>query len=229
MDADNAEQVRNNEETILRNEELVKILHEKRADLMKLKSDKIKSLETEEQLLQEQYGKNRRQLRKHVILDEKQLGILTTNSNQVLDDLEKIFERGCQIIVLSQACRKFETERETIAKWLPIFKYSTIDDGWTDDEKLHLLEAKSDDSNDKSFVKKCYLNLEKLENFWAIYNKAEVDVMELKQEKVALIEENQHLKTLIRNFLEAAALCRRTSISTTRSAPHIGRSALKNH
>lgn len=52
----------------------------------------------------------------------------------------------------------------------------------------------------------CYSGLEKLEHFWTAYNKTEVDIMELEQEKTKLEKDNKQLKGLIRAVLEAVAL-----------------------
>lgn len=47
-----------------------------------------------------------------------------------------------------------------------------------------------------------------MESFWTVYNKVEVDVRELVQEKVVLEKENKQLRGFIRAVLEAAALAK---------------------
>ncbi|KAH1026228.1 hypothetical protein HUJ05_010776 [Dendroctonus ponderosae] len=58
------------------------------------------------------------------------------------------------------------------------------------------------------FLDKCYESLEKMENFWTVHNKVEVDVRELVQEKIVLEKENKQLRGFIRAVLEAAALAK---------------------
>lgn len=45
-----------------------------------------------------------------------------------------------------------------------------------------------------------------MENFWFVFNKAEIDYMEIKEEKRILERENKQLRGTIRAVLEAAAL-----------------------
>lgn len=61
----------------------------------------------------------------------------------------------------------------------------------------------------------CFESLEKLEGFWTICNKAQIDVMELKREKIYLEKENKQLAGMIKAVLEAAALSQSIPSSTT--------------
>lgn len=60
----------------------------------------------------------------------------------------------------------------------------------------------------------CFESLEKLEGFWTICNKAQIDVMELKREKTYLEKENKQLAAMIKAVLEAAALSQSIPSST---------------
>lgn len=50
--------------------------------------------------------------------------------------------------------------------------------------------------------------LKDLENIWRLHNNVELDCMELKSEKAMLLQENKHLRGMMRSILEAAALDR---------------------
>ncbi|XP_019869399.2 dynein regulatory complex subunit 2 [Aethina tumida] len=65
-------------------------------------------------------------------------------------------------------------------------------------------------------LQKCFQSLEKLENFWLMYNKVNVDYMEMKEEKKLLLKENKHLRGMMRAILEAAVL--NNSIPNTRAS-----------
>lgn len=65
-------------------------------------------------------------------------------------------------------------------------------------------------------LQKCFQSLEKLENFWFMYNKVNVDYMEMKEEKKLLLKENKHLRGMMRAILEAAVL--NNSIPNTRAS-----------
>lgn len=51
---------------------------------------------------------------------DKKLISLTTASNKSIAVLENIVSKGQQIVNLMLICRKFETERERITKWMPL-------------------------------------------------------------------------------------------------------------
>ncbi|CAG9767378.1 unnamed protein product [Ceutorhynchus assimilis] len=258
MDTDSAEEIRRNEEKIMKEEELIKILKTNHKDMLKMKTDKVQSLEAEEKLLNIKFLKIRKDLKVHLALDEKQLRLLTATSNQALEELNLVLEKGRHVLALSITCKKFETDRERISKWLPIMTFAELkddDEGLTDDQKLIQkslrkgfstpkleefnirpqtssfsatfepllsdskvapiedvkIESKKIEEKEKiptNFLNSCYENLEKLENFWMIYNKCEIDVMELKQEKATLEKENKQLRGLIRAVLEAAVLAK---------------------
>ncbi|XP_066246793.1 dynein regulatory complex subunit 2 [Euwallacea similis] len=263
IDAESAEEIRNNEERIIRKEDTFKTLTIHYEDLIKQKSDKINSLETEETFLKTKFLKVKNRLKLDLELDEKQLRYLTAISNEVLNHLVQLSESGRHLLSLSRTCQKYETERERVMKWVSVVVVERGDTKnevggevvMTDDEKLlqraleiensadellskpFLEQTKSpklaaikeikvqtkrsqDHSNAatkgirRNFLDACYEDLEKMENFWMVYNKAEVDIVELKQEKATLENENKHLKGMIRAILEAAALAKTVPNST---------------
>lgn len=126
-------------------QDLIKTLTVKYESLQKLKSDKVKSLEAEETQLKTKFLKLRKTLKTQLALDEKQLRYLTAQSNETLEDLTVFLGKGRHLLALSGACQKFVTERERVARWLPIAdlaicKHISEDgkfDGMTDDEKLY--------------------------------------------------------------------------------------------
>lgn len=63
--------------------------------------------------------RSKEQLQAFLALDERQLKSLTTISNGVIQDLQKISTKGEHILLLSQSCKKYETEREKVMRWVP--------------------------------------------------------------------------------------------------------------
>ncbi|XP_030755341.1 dynein regulatory complex subunit 2 [Sitophilus oryzae] len=63
-------------------------------------------------------------------------------------------------------------------------------------------------SHQRDILDECIEDLEKMESFWNLYNKVEIDVMELKEERSVLQKENKQLRGFIRAVLEAAALAK---------------------
>lgn len=115
----------------------MKILTVNYDDLVKLKSDKVKSLEAEEAILKEKYLKIRKTLKRDMEKDERKLRFLTATSSEVLRYLTQLAGSGKHLQSLSQTCQKYVTEREKVAKWLPIvYPEDVQESGLTDDEKL---------------------------------------------------------------------------------------------
>ncbi|XP_050295704.1 dynein regulatory complex subunit 2 [Anthonomus grandis grandis] len=292
-DAQSAEEIRKNEEKINKDEELIKNLTVTLEDLLKQKTAKISSLEAEDKILNNNFNIIRKTLKKNLDLDEKQLKILISSSNEALSAMETIFKKGQHLLNLSNTCKKFQTEREKLLKWLPVFNLDELyekdalsedivvkEDKVTKDEENQIqkslnreseidpaqmqeesqevsktspqrgaackyvstsakqstdkssfipikditIEAKKTEqtaimsskssfdgdalkaSAKRSFPDECCRSLEKLENFWVMYNKTYIDTKELAEEKDFLEKENKQLRGLIRAVLESAAL-----------------------
>lgn len=116
----------------------MKILTVNYEDLVKLKSDKVKSLEAEEAILKEKYLKIKKTLKTDMEKDERKLRFLTATASEVLRYLTQLAGSGKHLQSLSQTCQKYVTEREKVANWLPIIVYpeDVQESGLTDDEKL---------------------------------------------------------------------------------------------
>lgn len=63
---------------------------------------------------------SKNQLQEHLVLDEKQIKRLTVVSNKTIVELEMISGKGEKIMLLSQSCKKYETEREKVTRWAPL-------------------------------------------------------------------------------------------------------------
>lgn len=57
-----------------------------------------------------------------------------------------------------------------------------------------------------NILERCYESLKNMENFWFVFNKVEINYMEVKEEKRVLEAENKQLRGMLRAVLEAAAL-----------------------
>ncbi|KAF7276498.1 hypothetical protein GWI33_010224, partial [Rhynchophorus ferrugineus] len=293
---------------------LIKSLTSEHNYIKKVRSEKIKNYQTEEKALKEHFLELKKDLKNDLLLDELKLRMLTSNASHNISFLSDLVHRGKQIVSLSETCRKFETTREKLSKWLPmndLVLIGDIDGGYTDDEKLYKktvqeeftlprlasvsrsiteeksltrpttsstsklikfssmetdfvideLETKtniaaieevkfetkksypstsemevsekpktSDDEESKVYrerdiLERCCKNLEKMEKFWVRYNKVEVDIMELKEERSLLETENKRLRGFLRGVLEAAALSKSIPESRVSTAVRSRRTA----
>ena len=129
-------------------------------------------------------------------------------------------------------CRKFETEREQVTKWLSLEPVGDVSvDEEEEEEMKRRTSAKSEDgeemvkkvvicrksppgspgssggsSKEGDIVLREFALLECMERFWVIYSKVDVEYMEMRQEKRMLLGQNKHFRGMIRAVLEAAAL-----------------------
>ncbi|XP_060522522.1 dynein regulatory complex subunit 2-like [Cylas formicarius] len=270
LDAESAIEVQANEERINVEEELVSTLKSKQNELRESTELKTNDLDVEERRLNDKFIAIKKRLKTHLDVDDKKLRLMTFAANETLDLLVQLNEKGRHIVALSQTCRKFETEREKVARFIPTPKIDEVDlnidherNTLTDDEKLTQLTLQTDMCKIKgrpqtaipsrflgesskidssgvptpetvsiapieevtllqksidvqatsdcpvqrdTFLGKCYESLRRVENFWKMYNKVEIDIMEIKEERKVLTKENKQLRGVIRAVLEAAAL-----------------------
>ncbi|CAH1116925.1 unnamed protein product [Phaedon cochleariae] len=71
-------------------------------------------------ILTKQFLKIRRNLQTDLKTDEEQIKMLSDVSCKTIQYLESVAQKGQRILSLGQTCKKFETEREKIIKWMPL-------------------------------------------------------------------------------------------------------------
>lgn len=102
---------------------------------MKIDREKIiKNLESELEELNRSFLKMKKTLQKHLQTDERKLNFLTDCATGSFQYLERLAKKGEQLKILANTCKKFETEREKVSKWLPISNQITKYDGDDDDD-----------------------------------------------------------------------------------------------
>ncbi|XP_049776134.1 dynein regulatory complex subunit 2 [Schistocerca cancellata] len=124
-------------------------------------------------------------------LDEKQMLLMVTCSNNTINELNVIIKKAEQIFHLFGICSKYETEREKV---IP-FGFDLLPPSEGDD--LKTLEKQ--DISDPLLEE--ILTYQKLENFWRKYNNVFLESAALKLHHEALTIENQQLKTTLRHYL----------------------------
>jgi hypothetical protein len=174
----------------------------------------------------------RKKHRKRAEKDEKRIVLLTHASNRSIDVLHNLRHKGEQIVKLMMTCRKFETAREQVTKWLPL---GPTPDVSVDEDELQEMKKRGKSAECEEMVKKVVISakspqeststshskeedivdaefglLMDMERFWLVYNKVDLELKELKQEKRLLEGQNKDFRGTIRAVLEAAALDRST-------------------
>lgn len=129
-------------------------------------------------------------------LERSRLTQLTLQSNAAIKELKRTNERGEFILKLAEMCRKLETEAEKV---LP-FYVSSLSPEEDDDVAAAMQEAPSEP------LAEILHEYSALENFWKRYNKVLLDKLALDKEKHTLLQENQQLRAILKQYLDGISV-----------------------
>ncbi|XP_055619278.1 dynein regulatory complex subunit 2 [Toxorhynchites rutilus septentrionalis] len=154
----------------------------------------MKQLQKTKMELQERMRNIKQEMEIGLRMDEERLKQLAVCSNGALKYLQNLLKRGNSILQIANFCRKFETENESL---LP-FVHSAV--------KRQMFEVDEDELKEPStefevFKKDTFGIAKKFENFWMRFNKARIDCACLQEEKQQLLEENERLKSQLKDYL----------------------------
>ncbi|KAK2170331.1 hypothetical protein LSH36_3g13035 [Paralvinella palmiformis] len=121
---------------------------------------------------------------------------LTLQSNAALKELKRKSEKGERILRLSEMCRKLETEEEKV---LPFYA-SSLTAEEQEDVDAAVLEPPSEP------LASVMYEYSGLENFWKRFNKVMLDKVALDKEKYILLQENNQLRTLLKQYLDGISV-----------------------
>ncbi|XP_064408390.1 dynein regulatory complex subunit 2 [Latimeria chalumnae] len=128
--------------------------------------------------------------------EKGRLAKLTMESNRAIRVVKKVCEKGEQIMRLTEMCRKLETEEEKV---LPFYTTSLSAEELKEAEEA-ALEKPSEP------LAKLMHNYTALENFWKRYNKGLLDKYALGREKSLLLQENEQLRLLLKQYLDGISV-----------------------
>ncbi|RMX54250.1 hypothetical protein pdam_00016921 [Pocillopora damicornis] len=128
--------------------------------------------------------------------ERSRLTQLTLQSNAAIKELTKTKERGEFILKLAEMCRKLETEAEKV---LPFYVSSLLPEE-EDDVAAAMQEAPSEP------LAEILHEYSALENFWKRYNKVLLDKLALDKEKHTLLQENQQLRAVLKQYLDGISV-----------------------
>lgn len=154
----------------------------------------MKQLQKSKMELQERIRNIKQEMEIRLRMDEERLKQLAVCSNGALKYLQNLLKRGNSILQIANFCKKFETENESL---LP-FVHSAV--------KRQMFEVDEDDLKEpvtefEAFKKDTFGIAKKFENFWMRFNKARIDCACLQEEKQQLLEENERLKSQLKDYL----------------------------
>ncbi|XP_037039398.1 interaptin-like [Bradysia coprophila] len=115
--------------------------------------------------------------------DKEMLKFLVVESEKTLTDLRSLLKKGKNIFDISQLCKKYKTENETIQPW--------------DDRTFKTDKEVKDALSDHNLK-----HLSKMDLFWYRTSVVQTANRELTEEKIELQKENENLQQLVRSYFQ---------------------------
>ncbi|BFZ04319.1 hypothetical protein BsWGS_07358 [Bradybaena similaris] len=112
------------------------------------------------------------------------------------DDDEEFNKAGVSVLKMAEICRKLETEEE---KLIPFYA-SSLSQQEEENVTAFIMEPSS------LLMMEAWRNSSGLQNFWKRYNKVFLDKLSLEKEKETLSAANQHLRTLLKHYLDSISV-----------------------
>ncbi|KAI9089819.1 hypothetical protein DFS34DRAFT_383151 [Phlyctochytrium arcticum] len=150
-------------------------------------------LREEKEAIQSHFQSLKRKMNAFREQERRKLTELTIVSNKVIKDLKSKVETAEKIIRLAEMNRKLETEEEKV---LPFYSET-----WKDGVNPQALDEATggvDIEVPQEF--------EAMEQFHKRYNKVTLDRFALERQRAALQEENDHLRTILKQYLDGISI-----------------------
>ncbi|KAI9309711.1 coiled-coil domain-containing protein 65-like protein, partial [Zopfochytrium polystomum] len=153
--------------------------------------ERFKALKEEKEAIQVHFQALKRKMNNFREAEHQRLTDLTLMSSKTIKELESKVDRAEKIIKLAEMNRKFETEHEKI---LPFYE-SVLNSS-------EMGEIKQVEQAQELLPKE----FPAMEQFYKRFNKIALDVLSLQHHRDMLREENTHLRTILRQYLDGISL-----------------------
>ncbi|XP_072026425.1 LOW QUALITY PROTEIN: dynein regulatory complex subunit 2-like [Amphiura filiformis] len=158
--------------------------------------ERNRDLREQREVIAEHFHDLKSQMNKFRENERGRLTKLTLHASVSIKELSRKVELGERILKLSEQCRKLETEEEKV---LPFYASSL-----TDEEQEDVSAAVAEPPSEP--LAEIMHQYTSLENFWKRYNKVLLDKVALDKEKMTLLEENQRLRTVLKQYLDGISV-----------------------
>lgn len=158
--------------------------------------ERNKALKDEKEAILVHFSQLKGQMNKFRENQRSKLTALTVLSSHTIKELRERHNKGERILALSEMCRKLETEEEKV---LPFYA-STL----TESEEREI-QAFLEQEPDNQLTNVMH-EFEHLNSFWKRFNKASLDKLSLDRARVQLNQENQQLRTLLKQYLDGISV-----------------------
>ncbi|XP_067832424.1 dynein regulatory complex subunit 2 [Heptranchias perlo] len=155
-----------------------------------------KKLRDEKETIKQHFLMQKSQMNYLRAREHERLIKLTLESNAAIKALKNICDKGEHILKMAEMCRKLETEEEKV---LPFYASSLTPE---EEKKVqNLMMARPCEE-----LAQVMMDYVALEQFWKRYNKVLLDQKVLEQEKYTLLQENRHLRQLLKQYLDGISV-----------------------
>eukprot|EP00003_Mantamonas_plastica_P006285 TRINITY_DN15109_c0_g2_i2.p1 TRINITY_DN15109_c0_g2~~TRINITY_DN15109_c0_g2_i2.p1 ORF type:complete len:442 (-),score=177.50 TRINITY_DN15109_c0_g2_i2:16-1341(-) len=203
-DMDYVKKIEENNKKILKLTEKVNHLKTKHSNNVKECVARNSSLQEEKDAIAKHFHELKGRMNKFRDAQSKRLKELTKNSNACMKELDKKVDKAEKILKLAEMNRKLETEREKV---LPFYE-STVEDYQEDEQEAEevMNRVQSYQTSALTHEGKPVDEWHYLDSFYKRFNKVLLDKLALEREHGKLQQENEDLKTLLKQYLEGVSV-----------------------
>ncbi|PIK40726.1 putative coiled-coil domain-containing protein [Apostichopus japonicus] len=180
----------------LEGQDTIASLKAKMAQNVKESEERNRDLKEQREVIAQHFHTLKSQMNSFRENERRRLTKLTLDSNASIKALQSKLELGERILKVSEQCRKKETEEEKV---LPFYASSL-----TQEEEEDVSAAVAEPPSEQ--LAEVMHEYTSLENFWKRYNKVLLDKVAMDKEKSTLLDENQRLRTVLKQYLDGISV-----------------------
>ncbi|XP_075241451.1 dynein regulatory complex subunit 2-like [Convolutriloba macropyga] len=150
----------------------------------------------EKEVIKGQFMELKEQMTRMREREREKLVKLTVESDACEKELDRKLDKMDRLLKLGELARRYETEEEKV---LPFYA-STL----TDEELRDVQEAQGETPQEE--LAKAMFDFQGLDPFWKRYNKVLFDKLALQKEQSLLLQENQQLRMVLKQYLDGISV-----------------------
>ncbi|XP_040197115.1 dynein regulatory complex subunit 2 [Rana temporaria] len=195
-DEKSAEEISYQMKKLQKIQESINILRNKISAHTRDNEEQNRQMREDKEVVHKQFLKLKQQMNQARAAEYSRLTTLTVQSNAALKELQRVIDKGEQILRLAEMCRKLETEEEKVLPFYP----SSLSDAEKEEVEKAIMEKPSEQL---ALLMQDYTALDQ---FWKRYNKVLLEHWALEREKTVLSQDNQKLRILLKQYLDGISV-----------------------
>ncbi|KAI8803969.1 hypothetical protein BJ742DRAFT_742477 [Cladochytrium replicatum] len=169
--------------------------------------ERNRALREEKEAIQVHFQELKHRMNEFRDREHRKLTDLTVLSNRVLRDLKEKVERAERIIKLAEMNRKLETEQEKVMPFAVVVSAEGDQrDGGSGEGEVESVVLNSSRPNSAKQVVQLPREYQAMEQFYKRFNRVMLDKLALEKQRGALREENEHLRSILKQYLDGISV-----------------------